>query len=326
MSRPPLHALQGFVSAVRLGNLSRAAATMHLTVSALSHQMRALEQRLGYPVLQRHARGVTATPQGQQLLDRIAPHLDAIAEAFQPFGPRRGDTLTLSVTPSMASTWLVPRLGGFLADHPTIEINLLSSERLVDFERQQQVDGAMRIGAGQWPGLIAEPLFDDWLVPMASPALIARMGGADAPPLQDWPLLGDPDDAWRRWFAAFGGAAPRRYVAVLDESEAHHRAALEGVGVALGRVTRARLLLASGQLVALSTQRLKTGWSHYLVYPPRSAAHAGFLAFRAWLQLQAREHVAHAQQSATAPTAPSAAPTAAAPATRRRTRARTLPA
>ncbi|MCL1503219.1 LysR substrate-binding domain-containing protein [Xanthomonas nasturtii] len=313
MSRPPLHALQGFVSAVRLGNLSRAATAMHLTVSALSHQMRALAQRLGCPLLQRHARGVTATLQGQQLLDR-APHLDAIAEAFEPFGARREDTLTLSITPSMASAWLVPRLGEFLAVHPTIEINLLSSERLVDFERQQQVDAAMRIGAGQWGGVIAEPLFDEWLAPMASPALIARMGGVEAPPLHHWPLLGDPDDAGLRWFAAFGGDAPRRYVAVLDESEAHHRAALDGVGVALGRVTRARLLLASGQLVALSTQRLKTSWSHYLLYPPRSSTHGGFLAFRAWLQAQAREHAAHAQQATTTP-----------PAARRRKRTRTLP-
>ncbi|WP_042829459.1 LysR substrate-binding domain-containing protein, partial [Xanthomonas citri] len=152
-------------------------------------------------------------------------------------------------------------------------------------------------------GVVAEPLFDEWLVPMASPALIARMGGVEAPPLHQWPLLGDPDDAWSRWFAAFGGDVPRRYVAVLDESEAHHRAALDGVGVALGRVTRARLLLASGQLVALSTQRLKTSWSHYLVYPPRSSTHGGFLAFRTWLQGQAREHAAHAQQATATPLA-----------------------
>jgi LysR family glycine cleavage system transcriptional activator len=319
MSRPPLHALQGFVSAVRLGNLSRAAASMHLTVSALSHQVRALEQRLGYRLLQRHARGVSATPQGQQLLDRIAPHLDAISEAFQPFAARREDTLTLSITPSMASAWLVPRLSDFLAAHPTIEINLFSSERLVDFERQPQVDAAMRIGAGQWPGVIAEPLFDEWLVPMASPALIARMGGIDAQPLQRWPLLGDPDGDWPRWFATFGGEPPRRYAAVLDESESHHRAALDGVGVAMGRVTRARLLLASGQLVALSAQRLKTTWSHYLVYPQRSATHTGFLAFRQWLTAQAREHAEHAQQAMAAPSA------VLPPTTHRRKRARTLP-
>jgi LysR family glycine cleavage system transcriptional activator len=84
-------------------------------------------------------------------------------------------------------------------------------------------------------------------------------------------------------------------VAVLDDSEAHHRAALDGVGVALGRVTRARLLLDSGQLVALSDRRLKTAWPHWLVYPQRSVRHRGFLAFREWLHAQAAEHVRHMQ-------------------------------
>lgn len=295
MSRPPLHALQGFVTAVRLGNLSRAAEAMHLTVSALSHQMRGLEQRLGYPLLVRHARGVRATPDGQRLLDRIGPHLDAIAQAFQPFAARHHDVLTISITPSMASAWLVPRLGRFMALHPKIEVNLLSSEQLVDFERQLQIDAALRIGHGQWPGLTTEHLFDEWLTPMASPALIKRMGGKRKP-LVEWPLLGDPDGEWDRWFALTGGVAPTRYAAVFDTSESHHRAAMDGVGVALGRVTRARLLLESGDLVPLSTQRLKTPWSHYLVYPERSATHRGFIAFREWLLQEAREH---ARQTAT---------------------------
>lgn len=295
MSRPPLHALQGFVAAARLGNLSRAAESLNLTVSALSHQMRGLEQRLGYPLLIRHARGVGTTPEGQRLLEQLAPHLDAIAQAFQPFAARRDDVLTLSITPSMASAWLVPRLGDFLAAHPKIEINLLSSAQLVDFERQLQVDAALRVGSGQWPGLTAEPLFDEWLVPMASPALVRKMGGKRARPLSEWPLLGDPDGEWERWFALARQAPPERYVASFDDSESHHRAALDGVGVALGRVTRARLLVDSGQLVALSPHRLQTPWSHYLVYPPRSAGHGGFLAFRQWLQQQAREHVVYAQ-------------------------------
>ncbi|HBK45660.1 MAG TPA: biotin transporter BioY, partial [Xanthomonadaceae bacterium] len=149
----------------------RAAEAMNLTVSALSHQMRGLEQRLGYPLLVRHARGVSATPDGQRLFERVAPHLDAIAQAFQPYAARRDDVLTVSITPSMASAWLVPRLGRFLTVQPTIEINLLSSERIVDFEREALVDAALRVGAGRWPGVSAEPLFDEWLVPMASPAL-----------------------------------------------------------------------------------------------------------------------------------------------------------
>ena len=195
----------------------------------------------------------------------------------------------------MASAWLVPRLPSFLAAHPTLELNMLSSERLVDFERQPQVDAALRVGTGQWPGLTAEPLLDEWLVPMASPALIARMRRQGVRKLADWPLLGDPDGEWERWFELAGEPPARRYVASFDDSEAHHRAALDGVGVALGRVTRARLLLDSGQLVALSPHRLKTPWSHYLVHPPRTAGHRGFAAFRQWLFDQAAGHAGPAE-------------------------------
>jgi LysR family glycine cleavage system transcriptional activator len=231
--------------------------------------------------------------EGQRLLDRVGPHLDAINEVFQRYAARAEHVLTISAVPSMASAWLVPRLGHFVAAHPQIEINLQSSERLVDFDRQLQFDAALRVGGGQWAGLVVERLFDEWLVPMASPALIARMGGIDRAPLAQWPLLGDPDGAWAAWFALIGQSPPSRFVAVLDDSEAHHRAALDGVGVALGRLTRARLLLDSGQLVALSEQRLKTAWPHWLVYPQRSARHRGFLAFREWLHAQASEHARH---------------------------------
>lgn len=300
MSRIPLQALQNFVIAARLGNLTRAAETLNLTVSALSHQMRQLEQRLGYPVLLRQPRGVAVTAEGLRLLDQIGPHLDAIGQAVQPFAARHDRVLTVSALPSMTSNWLVPRLGSFVAAHPQIELSLESSERLIDFERQLQIDAALRVGAGQWQGLVAEPLFDEWLVPMASPSLVDRMGGVTGRPLSHWPLLGDPDGEWQRWFALAGDAPPGRYVAMLNDSEAHHRAALEGVGVALGRVTRARLLLDSGQLIALSPRRLRTRWSHWLVYPPRSASHQGFLTFRAWLHAQAVEHAGHMQAMASA--------------------------
>jgi len=297
VSRTPLHALQGFVAAARLGNLSRAAESLHLTVSALSHQMRGLEERLGQQLLLRSSRGVSLTADGQRLLDRIAPHLDAIGQAMQPFAARHDNRLTISVTPSMASAWLVPRLGSFLAAHPQIEFSLQSSPLVVDFSRELQIDAALRIGLGQWPDVTAEPLFDEWIVPMASPALVARMGEPAPSDLSDWPLLGDPDGQWNRWFAQHGGQPPARYAASFDDSEAHHRAALDGVGVALGRITRARLLLDSGQLVALTRERLKTDYAHYLVYPPRSATHRGLLAFRDWLHQQASEHAAHMDQA-----------------------------
>jgi len=290
MSRAPLHALQGFVAAVRHGNLTRAAESLNLTVSALSHQMRALEARLGYPLLVRGARGVAATVDGQRLLDRIAPHLDAIAEALHPYAARSGQVLTISLLPSMASAWLLPRLGSFLAAYPAIEINLQSQTAVVDFERSPEVDAALRVGRGPWPGTVAEHLFDDEMAPMASPELVARMGGIGARPLSQWPLLGDDDGQWNRWFAQAGEQPPSRYVAMLDDTEAHHRAAAAGVGVALGRMTRARLLLEAGQLVLLSPRTLRTGTGHWLVYPERSRRHQGFASFREWLLDQAAQY------------------------------------
>lgn len=293
MSRPPLHALQGFVAAARSGNLTRAAESMHLTVSALSHQIAALEERIGHKLFVRGARGITLTDDGRRLLERIAPHLEEIELALRPFAARRDDVLTLSLMSSMASAWLVPRLGSFLAQHPQIELNLQSGTSLVDFAREHEVDAALRSGAGHWPGLIAEHLFDEALVPMASPALVAKLGGKPAlGELHRWPLLGDPGGHWDRWFLQFGSARPARYVAGFDDSESLHRAAVEGVGVALARMTRARLLVESGLLVPLTEVSLRTDYAHYLVYPPRSAGHAGLQAFRGWLHEQARAYAA----------------------------------
>lgn len=288
MSRPPLHALQGFMLAARLRNLSRAAEAMHLTVSALSHQMKALEERLGQQLLERNARGITLTADGQRLFERLAPHLEAIEQALRPWPTRRDKVLSLSLLPSMAASWLVPRLGSFVADYPEIELNLRSDTHLVDFERERELDAALRFGPGNWPGLTAVPLFGDWLTPVASPGLLAQLGKTRTTPLAELPLLGDPGGRWKEWFASFGGSPPNRYVASFSDSESLHRAATEGLGVALGRMTLARPLLDHGRLVALCTQRLASEYSHFLVYPARSAQHAGLAAFRGWIEVQAR--------------------------------------
>ncbi len=291
MAKPPLHALPGFIAAARHGNLSRAAESMYLTVSALSHQIKALEERLNRTLFVRGARGIALTEDGRRLFERIAPHYDALEEALRPYAARRDDVLAVSVTPSMASAWLVPRLGALLATHPELELSVLSDSTLVDFARDTHIDAALRIGLGDWPGLHVELLFDEWLLPVASPALIERMGGLPTlEALRDWPLLGDPDDEWDHWFAQHGLPPVRRFAATFNDSEAQNRAARDGVGVGLGRLTRARLLLDSGQLVALTAQPTRASYSHYLVYPERSAAHGGLQRFRDWLLEQAREH------------------------------------
>jgi LysR family transcriptional regulator, glycine cleavage system transcriptional activator len=287
MSRAPLHALQGFVTVARLGKLSAAADSLHLTVSALSHQIRALEERLGVRLFERGPRGVRLTPDGERLYRRVAPPLQAIEQAMQPYRAGRDAVLQLSLMASVANAWLVPRLPRFVARHPQIELNLDSSPLLVDFERERGFDAALRYGRGQWPGLIAEHLFDDWLVPMASPALLARHPEGRCASLEGLPLLGDPNDRWQEWFARYGGTPPARYLASFGDAESLHRAAVEGLGAALGRLSLAQPLLDSGRLVELCGQRLPAEYAHYLVYPPRSGDHAGLQAFRAWLHEEA---------------------------------------
>lgn len=288
MNRPPLHSLQGFVAAARLGNLSRAAETLHLTVSALSHQIRALEERLDQRLFQRGARGIALTPDGQRLFERVAPALDTIEHALRPYGAKRDQVLTLTVMPSFASSWLVPRLARFLAAHPQLEINLQSTSEKVDFERERGVDAGLRFGPGQWPGLEAVHLFDDYITPTASPALLGRLGRPTLQTLHRFPLLGDPGGRWSDWFGRFGGTLPKRYRANFTDSETLHRAAAEGMGVALGRITLAQPMLDAGLLQAPFGERLPADYSHYLVFPPRSANHAGLAAFRAWLLEEAR--------------------------------------
>jgi len=298
MSRPPLHALQGFVAAARNGNLSRAADSLHLTVSALSHQIRGLEERLGQRLFLRNARGVELTADGRQLYERIASHFDAIEQALRPFRARRDDVLTLTLMPSFASSWLVPRLPRFLAAHPQLEINLQSSVAVADFERDTRLDAGLRYGPGQWPGVDAVHLLDDWVTPTASPALIAKLGRPTLQTLDGYPLLGAPGGRWSEWFETFGGHAPKRFVATFDDSETLHRAAVEGLGVALGRITLTRPLVEAGLLVPLFDARLKAEYAHYLVYPPRSQSHRGLAAFRDWLLAEARDYE---RQAALAP-------------------------
>lgn len=300
MSKPPLHALQAFVAVARLKNLTRAAAEQNLTVSALSHQMRALEQRLNQRLLLRGPRGVTLTPQGERLLESIASHMEGIERVFARVRERRVDALTVSALPSFSSSWLMPRLPDFMARHPGLELNLQTSVDLVDFEREA-VDAALRLGSGQWAGLTAEHLLDEWIVPVASPKLLAGRRRPKADELASWPLLGESDDdnkRWRRWFAEFGGTPPRRYAAMFTDAELLHKAAAEGLGIALGRMILARPLIANGSLVALTRQRMPAGYSHYLVYPPRSAQHAPLLAFRAWLHGQIRVYLGTQRKSA----------------------------
>jgi LysR family glycine cleavage system transcriptional activator len=285
VERPPLNALQVFVNAARAQNMTRAAERLHLTVSALSHQVRLLERRLGCSLFVRGPRGLKLTAEGAMLLERVAPHLDAIDAALQPLCARHDCVLSISALPSLASSWLVPRLARFVALMPDLEFNLDSSIERVDFA-DGRFDGALRYGAGNWDGVHAELLFEEWLTPVASPSLLAGRKRPRPEQLGDWPLL-CPDDPWPRWFELHGGKEPRRYLATFSDSETLQRATLEGMGVSLGRETLIRPLIETGRLVALFPGRMKARYAHYLVYPERSRQRSGFQAFRSWVHEEA---------------------------------------
>src|SRR5215470_9537055 len=301
MSKVPLHALPGFVAAARARNLSRAAAALHVTVSALSHQMRGLEELLGQRLFDRGPRGLSLTPAGERLFGQVAPHLDAISAAFSPEAPRSPHALTLSVMPSVASSWLIPRLPAFTALHPEVELSLQSTADVVSFERED-VDVAIRFGPGGWPELHSHLLFEEFVLPVCSPELLRRYPQAERGDFTGVPLLRDLNERWDAWFARFGGELPSRWVAAFDDTDALQRAAVEGMGVALGRLTMARPLLESGRLVPLTTHRLPDRYAHYLVYPPRSEHHPALVAFRAWVLGVA------ASEPREPPSAPPAAP------------------
>jgi LysR family transcriptional regulator, glycine cleavage system transcriptional activator len=286
MSRVPLSLLQQFVQVARLGNLSRAADQANLTVSALSHQMRQLEERLERRLFERGPRGVTLTVEGCSLLEAVGEHFDGIEHALSRYRERRHDALTLSASPGIISSWLMPRLPRLLSAYPELELNLQSSSALVNFEREA-VDAAVRYGKGQWQGLRSERMFGEWIAPVAAPELVERMAGADPLDLLSWPLLGDPNpnNRWNDWFAQYGAKPPRRYVAHVDTVDALRHAALEGLGVALGRMVTSKSLIDAGRLVVLGDRYLPVPEpeAYYLVYPPRSEDHRGMSTFREWL-------------------------------------------
>jgi DNA-binding transcriptional LysR family regulator len=295
VSHVPLGLLQQFVRVARVGNLSRAAAQANLTVSALSHQIRQLEDRLGRRLFDRGPRGVTLTTEGCSLFEAVGEHFDGIDHALARYRERRHDSLTLSASSGIMSSWLVPRLPRLVAVHPELELNLQTSSTLVDFEREP-VDVGLRYGRGQWEGLRCERLFGEWLAPVATPELVARMGEADPRDLAAWPLLGDPANRWSDWFAQVGGTPPKRYVAHFDSTDALRHAALEGLGVALGRMVTSRSLIEAGRLVVLGERYLPIHEAYWLVYPPRSQEHRGLQVFREWLLAEAKAYCSQMPQ------------------------------
>jgi LysR family glycine cleavage system transcriptional activator len=290
---PPLNALRCFDIAAKHLSFTKAAAELHVTHSAVSHQIKALEEWLGLPLFRRVNRGLVLTEAGQAYLKPIREAFERLGDATRRLRVReRSGPLTVSVMPSFAGKWLVPRLGRFRQRHPDIDVRISASSELVDFERED-VDIAVRIGRGNWPGLKVELLMHETLFAVCSPRLLEGPDAIREPAdIARHTLLSDLDwrfDVWQIWLEAAGlsGLEVRRALS-FNYSDLMLQAAMNGLGVALSQNVLAGDDLAAGRLVRPFDISLPSEFAYYVVAPEASADRPKIAAFRNWLKDEAK--------------------------------------
>lgn len=287
---PPLNALRAFEAAARHLSFTKAANELHVTQTAISHQVRQLEEYLRVPLFRRLTRKVELTAEGRLLLPGLSDGFDRLAEAVDTLA-QHGDErcLTVSLTPSFGSKWLLGRLPRFWRDHADIDLRVHHSMDLVEFGRDE-VDMAVRHGTGQWPGLVAERLLPVDLVPVCSPALLEVGPKLEQPnDLANHTLLHEVDyEDWTQWLTLAGaeGVDPRRGQ-ILDDGWVMLQLAINGEGVALGSLALAADDLAAGRLVSPFDLTLSLGTSYHIVYPQGALNDPKVRAFRDWLMEEA---------------------------------------
>ncbi|MBC8022424.1 MAG: LysR family transcriptional regulator, partial [Burkholderiales bacterium] len=206
---PPLSALRPFEAAARLESFSRAAEELHLTHGAISRQVRALEQHVGCELFTRHGKRVALTPSGRAFADRVRAALHEITQAAEAAGTtRRENRLTVSVLPSFASRWLMPRLIRFMEAHPDIEVSVVATTALANFTTDD-VDIAIRFGRGPYPPHVCEAFLEDEWFPVAGPKIKPPREPRDMLRMR---LIREDHDYWDDWFMLAGVALDRPLV------------------------------------------------------------------------------------------------------------------
>ncbi|MEO8121983.1 MAG: LysR substrate-binding domain-containing protein [Rhodoferax sp.] len=289
MSRIPLQTLPTFRAVARLSNLRAAAEQLHLTHSAISQQMRVLEEQLGFALFDRRGRRVVLNAAGAALLSAVEPALAQIDEGVRAAALAASGTeqsLRLTALPSFAQHWLLPRMARWREQHPGIVIDLHTSLQVVDLAREGY-HAALRQGKGPWQGLAGTCLIDSPLIVVASPTVARRRLGGDPAALMHEPLLGNAQ-RWNRWFALAGQRCRVKPVAVFNDMGMQLQAAEQGLGVALGRQLLAADALRDGRLVQLSPIALadpdQGADAFWLLHPPELQDWPPLVALRDWLQ------------------------------------------
>ena len=290
---PSLNGLRAFEAAARHLSFTRAAEELSVTQAAVSHQIRTLEDRLGTALFIRRNRSLFLTPAGQAYLPPVRAAFDQLHQATESLDRQESTgALTVSTLASFAIKWLVPRLAGFQAVEPDIDVRITTGMGMVDFDREE-VDMAIRYGRGVWPGLRADRLLTEDIFPVCSPALLEGdrplREPADLKRHQLLHVAGFRDD-WRVWLTAAGerGVDPEQGL-VFDMSVTTLQAAIDGLGVALGHAPLVQADLAAGRLVAPFDITLPTEMAYYVVAPTASADRPKVKAFREWLLTAADE-------------------------------------
>jgi LysR family glycine cleavage system transcriptional activator len=289
---PPLNSLRCFEVAARCKSFTRAAAELCVTPAAVGQQVRQLEDFMGVQLFRRVNRALVLTRVGEACLPGVREGFAMLAAAVVQAKPQATTRrLTVSVAPSFAAKWLLPRLSEFEARHPDIDVHVDASMPLVDLH-ESLVDVAIRYGAGQYPGLRVERLIGEEVFPVCSPALLLGERPLNSPAdLKDHTLLHDdsPDNdpscpTWPMWLRAAGvqnvdaARGPR-----FSQSSFVLEAAVLGRGVALAKSTIAAADLAAGRVVRLFEVSIPLAFSYFLVSRDDVAPSPNIVAFRTWL-------------------------------------------
>ncbi|HEX8612464.1 MAG TPA: LysR substrate-binding domain-containing protein [Telluria sp.] len=286
----PLQNFYTFFVVCRAGSMKEAARQLHVSAGAISQRMRALELRHGQRLFERTRTGVTPTAAGAALyaeLREAFQQIETVARRDVPDDAAR--QLVVSVMPSFASGWLLPRLGDFARRHPAVSLSIDSDARVVDL-KSEAVDFAIRHGLGSYPGLASRWLMAPAMIVVGAPALLDA-----GPPIRcpadclAYPLLHERErQDWTLWLQAHGSASPgaRRGLSFSDE-HLLVRAASEGQGLALVRDIYAGADLANGRLRKALEQQWPTRFGYYLVGLPDSFAASGSRAFVEWIEAEA---------------------------------------
>ncbi len=292
---PSLNGLRAFEAAARHLSFTLAAAELNVTQTAISHQIKRLEEELGLRLFVRKNRTLALTPKAKDYLPGVRAAFNDLRLATDRLLRKDEDNvLTVSTLASHAAKWLLPRLSAFQEAHPGIDVRITTSTSLVDF-KNGDVDAAIRYGRGHWPGVRAQWLMADELFPVCSPALLNSARPLRCPEdLAHYTLLhtsGGYDDDWRQWLTAAGLPTDisKQPGVSFDLIFMTVQAAIDGIGVAMGRTSYVQDDIAKGRLVVPFKIALPADAGFYLVSPESSDEPQKLKLFRQWL-LAAVQH------------------------------------